>query len=129
MSSTLPHIKWVWGPDGRRREVWVFPSGEPGEIAEDAGDDQHPVRFTAVPMPRVKTSSTTSWAYSCIAIGSAPAPVSARGHVVHASLTARIWSRSRQIPFMARACSTIICSRPWIVRLHRRGCAIHALLC
>lgn len=57
MSSTLPHIKWVWGPDGRRREVWVFPSGEPGEIAEDAGDDQHPVQFTAVPMPPVKTSS------------------------------------------------------------------------
>jgi len=77
MSSTLPHIEWVWGPDGRRKEVWVFPSGEdnstpeaPSEIAGgsatpfndpaphgNAGDDQRPVQFTAVPIPRIKTSS------------------------------------------------------------------------
>ena len=77
MSSTLPHVEWVWGPDGRRKEVWVFPSGEensapeaPGEIARDSatpssdpaphgdtGDDQRAVQFTAVSMPPVKTSS------------------------------------------------------------------------
>ena len=75
MISTLPRIEWVWGPDGRRKEIWVFPSEEgnfaPAESSEtaegsdppasgtheDAKDNQRALQFTAVPMPRVKTSS------------------------------------------------------------------------
>jgi hypothetical protein len=57
--QALPRTRWIWGPNGKRVQVWADPSDVDNPVSDLApmaapaeGSDQSAVTFTAVPMPQ-----------------------------------------------------------------------------